>query len=172
MDYTAVVRDYHESGTKLSLSDWCRKEGSDYSKVKKYNQQKYTPVNDKQLITVLNAKIAQLTVELQEAERNGSSAQLLQFEQLLSRQKEEDRAYYEHKMEEARAYYEQRMEEEHQRHEQKLNEERERHHQEVESLKTDFRFQLGCLHERLDVLQKIASAQSSQPRGRSREGKG
>lgn len=118
----------------------------------------FAPVNDKQLITVLNAKIAQLTVELQEAERNGSSAQLQQFEQLLSRQKEEDRAYYEDKMEEARACYEQRMEEERQRHEQKLNEERERHRQEVESLKTDFRFQLGSLHERLDVLQKIASA--------------
>lgn len=41
MDYAAVVRDYHASGTKLSLSDWCRKEGYDYSKVKKYNQQKY-----------------------------------------------------------------------------------------------------------------------------------
>lgn len=50
------------------------------------------------------------------------------------------------------------MEEERQRHEQKLNEERERHRQDVESLKIDFRFQLGSLHERLDVLQKIASA--------------
>lgn len=107
----------------------------------------FAPVNDKQLITVLNAKIAQLTVALDEAERNGSSAQLQQFEQLLSRQKEEDRAYYE-----------QRMDDERIRHRQELEEERARHRQEMESLKADFRFQIGGLHERIDVLQKIATA--------------
>lgn len=37
MDYAAVVRDYHESGTKLSLA-YDAREGCEYSKVKKYNR--------------------------------------------------------------------------------------------------------------------------------------
>jgi len=41
MDYAAVVRDYHASGTKLSMRDWCQREGYDYEKVRKYNQKKY-----------------------------------------------------------------------------------------------------------------------------------
>lgn len=41
MDYAAVVRSYHASGTRLSMRDWCQREGYDYEKVRKYNQKKY-----------------------------------------------------------------------------------------------------------------------------------
>ncbi len=41
MDYAAVVRSYHASGTRLSMREWCQREGFDYEKVKKYNQKKY-----------------------------------------------------------------------------------------------------------------------------------
>lgn len=41
IDYAAVVRAYHASGTRLSMREWCQKEGYDYEKVRKYNQKKY-----------------------------------------------------------------------------------------------------------------------------------
>lgn len=41
LDYAAVVGSYHASGTRLSMKEWCQKEGYDYSKVRKYNQKKY-----------------------------------------------------------------------------------------------------------------------------------
>jgi len=41
LDYAAVVRAYHASGTQISMREWCQREGFDYEKVKKYNQKKY-----------------------------------------------------------------------------------------------------------------------------------
>lgn len=109
----------------------------------------FATVNDKQLIAVLNAKIAQLTVALDEAERNGGSAQLQQFEQLLSRQKEEDRAYYEHKMEEERL-----------RHAEELAAERLHHSQDIENLKSDFLKEIKELKRELKESRQLVASQA------------
>ena len=118
----------------------------------------FAPVNDKQLIAVLNAKVAQLTVALDEAEQNGSSAQLHQFEQLLSKQKEEDRAYYEHKMEEERLRHAEELAVERAHHSQEIKDLKESQKQEIQNLKQDFRNQMHELKEELKISQRLASA--------------
>lgn len=118
----------------------------------------FASVNDKQLIAVLNAKVAQLTVALDEAERNGSSAQLHQFEQLLSKQKEEDRAYYEHKMEEERLRHAEELAVERAHHSQEIKDLKESQKQEIQNLKQDFRNQMRELKEELKISQRLASA--------------
>lgn len=118
----------------------------------------FATVNDKQLIAVLNAKIAQLTVALDEAEQNGSSAQLIQFERMLARQKEEDRAYYEHKMEEERLRHAEELAAERAHHSQEIKELKESQKQEIQNLKQDFHIQMHELREELKTSKQLASA--------------
>jgi len=118
----------------------------------------FAPVNDKQLIAVLNAKIAQLTVALDEAERNGSSAQFDRLEHLLSKQKEEDRAYYEHRLEEERAHHLQELSEERARHSKEIEDLKAAQTKERQMLQADFRSQIADLKEELRGLQQLAAA--------------
>jgi len=116
----------------------------------------FAPVNDKQLIAVLNAKIAQLTVALDEAERNGSSAQLDQLERLLAKQKEEDRAYYEHRIEEEHRHHAEELSAERVRHSQEIKELKESQKNAIVNLQSDFRKQVQELKEELKVFQQLA----------------
>lgn len=67
-------------------------------------------MNDKNLITVLQAKIAQLTVALDDAERNNSAQQVARMEDSYRRQREDDKAYYEQRLEAERQQHKEEME--------------------------------------------------------------
>ena len=121
-------------------------------------------MNDKNLIAVLHAKIAQLTVALDEAERNNNSAQqVARMEEFYRKQREEDKAYYEQRLESERQQHKQAVE----ALRQDIRELKQQHREEMRQLREDskrqsaeqieeYKRQMQMLNERLALLDNIA----------------
>ncbi len=124
----------------------------------------FAPMNDKNLIAVLHAKIAQLTVALDEAERNNNSAQqVARMEEFYRKQREEDKAYYEQRLESERQQHKQAVE----ALRQDIRELKQQHREEMRQLREDskrqsaeqieeYKRQMQMLNERLALLDNIA----------------
>ena len=126
----------------------------------------FVPVNDQNLIAVLQAKIAQLTVELADAERkNNSDEQVARMEEFYRKQREDDKAYYEQRLESERLRHKEEVE----ALRQDIRELKQQHRDEMRQLREEskrisaeqieeYRRQMQMLNERLAVLDNLAKA--------------
>lgn len=126
----------------------------------------FVPVNDQNLIAVLQAKIAQLTVELADAERkNNSDEQVARMEEFYRKQREDDKAYYEQRLESERLRHKEEVE----ALRQDIRELKQQHRDEMRQLREEskrisaeqieeYKRQMQMLNERLAVLDNLAKA--------------
>ena len=126
----------------------------------------FAPVNDQNLIAVLQAKIAQLTVELADAERkNNSDEQVARMEEFYRKQREDDKAYYEQRLESERLRHKEEVE----ALRQDVRELKQQHRDEMRQLREEskrisaeqieeYKRQMQMLNERLAVLDNLAKA--------------